>query len=192
MVMPATLPPKRWSARDVRALMESSPSHWPRYEVIDGALLATPAPRLAHQLALEVLRERLVPYLRQHTLGRLFASPADLELEHDTVVQPDLFVVPRALDRAREWKDVTGLLLAIEVASPRSRQRDRVIKRRFFQRVAVPEYWIVDLDEQIVERWRPRADTCEDLRTQLTWQPDPALAPLVIDLIDVFAEVDGR
>src|SRR5437899_8577511 len=49
--------------------------------------------------------------------------------------------------------EVTTLLLAIEVLSPSSRTRDRVIKRRFLQRVAVPEYWVVDRTHRLVERW---------------------------------------
>lgn len=192
MVMPAALYPKRWTAFDVRALMEASPSHWPRYEVIDGALLVTPAPRPAHQYALEVLRDHLKPYLVANSLGQMFGSPADLELEGDTIVQPDLFVIPPDVARPREWKDVRRLLLAIGVLSPSSRHRDRFVKRRFFQRVAVPEYWIVDLDQRTVEQWRAHADRCEVLRTQLTWHPNPALEPLVIDLVRLFAEVHVR
>jgi hypothetical protein len=43
MAMPLTHRsyPKRWTAYDVRALMEASPTHWPRYEAIDGELIVT-------------------------------------------------------------------------------------------------------------------------------------------------------
>jgi Uma2 family endonuclease len=51
---------------------------------------------------------------------------------------------------------VKALLLAVEVLSPSSAHFDRVRKRRFFQRVGVPEYWIVDVDARLIERWRPR------------------------------------
>src|SRR5690242_20407615 len=91
--------PKRWTAYDVRALMEASPTHWPRYETIDGELIVSPAPRLAHQLALELLRDVLTPYIKAHALGLLLGAPADIELEKDTLVQPDLFVVPASLGK---------------------------------------------------------------------------------------------
>ena len=38
--------------------------------------------------------------------------------------------------------------------------RDRVIKRRFLQPVAVPEYWVVDLSPHLVERWQPCDPRC--------------------------------
>ena len=115
MAMPLTHRsyPKRWTAYDIRALMEASPTHWPRYEAIDGELIVTPAPRLAHQEMLERLRDVVKPYVARHALGRVLGSPADLELEKDTIIQPDLFVVPASLSHAREWADVTTLLLAI-------------------------------------------------------------------------------
>ncbi|HKN65737.1 MAG TPA: Uma2 family endonuclease, partial [Gemmatimonadaceae bacterium] len=164
--------PKRWTAYEVRALMEASPAHWPRYETIDGELIVTPAPRLAHQLVLELLRDVLKPYIKSQELGLVLGAPADLELEPDTIVQPDLFVVPAALGHPRNWEDVTALLLAIEVLSPGSRRHDRTTKRRFFQRVAVPEYWTVDLAAQVVERWRQGSKRPETATVTLLWQPN--------------------
>ena len=188
MRMPASHSyPKRWTSYDVRALMEASPTRWPRYETIDGDLIVTPAPRLAHQLALELLRDVLKPYIGAHSLGLLLGAPADIELEPDTVVQPDLFVVPTALGRPRNWDDVTTLLLAIEVLSPSSRRRDRITKRRFFQRVAVPEYWLLDLERRVVDRWRPASERPETAESTLIWHPSGADEPLMIDLATLFA-----
>ncbi|HEY7234830.1 MAG TPA: Uma2 family endonuclease [Gemmatimonadaceae bacterium] len=193
MAMPLTHRsyPKRWTAYDVRALMEASPTHWPRYEAIDGELIVTPAPRLAHQEMLEQLSDALKPYVARYGLGRVLRSPADLELEKDSIIQPDLFVVPASLAQAREWSDVTTLLLAIEVLSPSSRTRDRVIKRRFLQRVAVPEYWVVDLSRRLVERWRPDDRHAEMVASSLVWHPPGPNEPLTIDLVSLFAVVCG-
>src|SRR5436305_4940849 len=166
--------PKRWTAYEVRALMEASPSHGPRYEAIDGELIVTPAPRLAHQEMLELLRDVIKPYVNHHGLGRVFGAPADLELEKDSLVQPDLFVVPAAIGRPREWSDVTTLLLAIEVLSPSSRRHDGETKRRYFQRVAIPEYWTIDLNRRVFERWRPGGVAPEVLDHALVWHPPAA------------------
>jgi len=183
--------PKRWTAYEVRALMEASPSHWPRYEAIDGELIVTPAPRLAHQEMLELLRDVIKPYVTRHRLGRVFGAPADLELEKDSIVQPDLFVVPAAISRPREWSDVTTLLLAIEVLSPSTRRYDRETKRRYFHRVRVPEYWTVDLDRRVFERWHPGRVTPQVLDRTLVWHPPAADEALEIDLVGLFAALDA-
>ena len=193
MPMPATHRsyPKRWTAYDVRALVEASPTHWPRFETIDGELLVTPAPRPAHQEALELLRDVIKPYIARHSLGRLWGAPADIVLEKDTLVQPDLFVIPASLGKPRKWRDITSLLLAIEVLSPSSRRHDRETKRHFFQRVAVPEYWTVDLERHLIERWRPHVDAPELLDQRMTWHPADASDPLSIDLVALFAEMES-
>jgi Uma2 family endonuclease len=117
-------------------------------------------------------------------------SPADIELEPGTVLQPDVFVVPARDVRPRgTWRDVRGLLLAVEILSPSSGRHDRVVKRRFFQRMGVPEYWIVDADSRVVERWRPDDERAELLDATLAWHPEGAAAPLVLDLAALFARV---
>jgi Uma2 family endonuclease len=63
------------------------------------------------------------------------------------------------------------------------------VKRRLYQHERVPEYWIVDLDARIVERWRPADDRPEILSTRLIWRPDTDQTPLAIDLEHFFAEV---
>jgi Uma2 family endonuclease len=70
------------------------------------------------------------------------------------VRQPDIFVVPRQeLERlVRDGNPVRELLFAIEVLSSSSGRYDRVTKRPGYQR-HVPEYWIIDLESRLVERW---------------------------------------
>jgi hypothetical protein len=65
-----------------------------RYEAVDGQLLVTPAPSPLHQLAVQALYERLAPFVRAHRIGRVLLSPADIEFDERTLVQPDLFVAP--------------------------------------------------------------------------------------------------
>lgn len=186
MSMPA-LQERYWTADAVRALPEDGK----RYECIDGELLVTPAPRGLHQLALREIFVRLLPYVDEHHLGELLWSPADIELEPQTLVQPDLFVLQLkdGVERFRQWTDIRTLLLAIEVLSPSTARYDRVVKRRFFQRTGVAEYWIVDLDAQLVERWRPGVASPEILAETLRWQPAGAPEPLEIQLEALFARL---
>ena len=193
MGMPAHA--RRWTAAEVRALTDET-RPWPRYELIDGELLVTPAPRPAHQIVVGRLFTLLSAYVDAERLGLALMSPADLELEAGTVTQPDVFVVPSAFSHdtgpLREWTQVRGLLLAVEIISPSSVHYDRVTKRAFFQGVGVPEYWVVDADARAVERWRPEYRAPETLRERLAWRPEGTTTPLVIDLPAFFAKVAGE
>lgn len=184
MHMPATR--QRWTAEEVRELQDESRA-WPRYELIDGQLLVTPAPRLIHQRVVGELLLRLSEYLAREPVGEVLFSPADIELEPETIVQPDIFVFPLVGGRRpREWRDVSSLLLACEVLSPSTARHDRVTKRRFFSRLGVGEYWVVDLDAEIVERSGPSDDRVELIADTLTWKADAATTPFSLDLATFF------
>jgi Uma2 family endonuclease len=188
MAMPR-LVERYWTADDVRAL----PDDGNRYECIDGALLVTPSPRWTHQRAVLRCVLRLAAFVDEQRLGDLLFSPADIELEPGTLVQPDAFVAQvRAHARPPyEWPDVESLLLAVEVLSPSTARRDRTVKREFYQRTGVGEYWVVDVDARRVERWRAADSEPEILSETLMWAPEGAARPLVLDLREYFAEVLG-
>ena len=172
-----------WTAERIRAL----PDDGLRHEVVDGEHLVTPAPRLVHQRAVRLLQRRLSDYAVAQGLGECFASPADVEFDPHTMVQPDVFVT--ANRRAKTWLEILPLRLAVEILSPSSARADRIVKRRRLQRAGVPEYWIVDLDARLVERWRPGDKRPEVLEERLPWQPEGTAEPLVVDLEAFFREV---
>lgn len=185
MGMPASH--RRWTTDEVRALMdETRPA--PRYELIDGELLVTPSPGSPHQAVVGALYPVLRAYVDAHGLGRVFVSPADLEMRPGQITQPDIFVVPPGVRPGRRWHGVRTLLLAIEILSEGSRRHDRVTKRHHYQDVGVAEYWIVDIDGGVVERWRPADDRPEINAGTLSWQPDTRVPPLVIDLARLWDE----
>jgi Uma2 family endonuclease len=51
----------------------------------------------------------------------------------------------------------------------------------------VPEYWIVDPDSRIAERWRPDDVRPEVIADILEWCPKPDIEPLRIELGAVVA-----
>jgi Uma2 family endonuclease len=55
----------------------------------------------------------------------------------------------------------------------------------------IPEYWIVNTVERIVERWRPDNTPVETLNESLTWSPDQDAPSLLIDLPSYFDRVLG-
>ncbi len=176
--------PTRYTAAQVRRF----PADGNRYEVVEGTLLVTPAPSPRHQYALASLYDLLQEYLKQTGAGRVLWSPADIELSPDTLVQPDLFVLPPG-PPPRHWSEVTLLLLAIEVLSPATARHDRLVKRRLFQERGI-EYWIVDLDARVVERWPAGESRPEILAEEVVWRPGGTGEPLVVDLVAFFSRLE--
>ncbi|HEX6535832.1 MAG TPA: Uma2 family endonuclease [Gemmatimonadaceae bacterium] len=179
----------RWTAEMARGL----PDDGNRYEVVDGELLVTPAPTWAHQNAVAELYVRLRGYLAANGAGHAMLAPADIEFGRANLAQPDLFVVPRTNGRApRTWEEARRLLLAVEILSPSTARADRHVKRRLYQRERVPEYWVVDVDARLIERWRPDDGRPEMLAERIDWRPDHAHPALEIDLGAYFADVHGE
>jgi Uma2 family endonuclease len=179
---------KRWTVDDLAAL----PDDGSRYEVVDGELLVTPAPSVRHQNAVLELAVVLREYVARHGLGRTFVSPADIAYGPHSSVQPDVFVAPPLEGASIErWDQLGPLLLVVEVISPGTARQDRFTKRLLYQRQGIAEYWIVDLDARLIERWRPTDERPEILVDRLTWQPVDAVEPLVIELEPFFREITG-
>jgi Uma2 family endonuclease len=187
MGMPALA--QQWTAEMVRAL----PDDGKRYEVVDGELFVTPAPRLPHQAVLLELALQLVPYVRAQGLGMVLMSPADVEYGPKTLVQPDLFVAPLVEGRnPRSWKELGTLVLIVEVLSPTTARADRSVKRRLYQRQSVGEYWIIDVDARLVELWRPGDERPEILSERIEWRPSEEYPPLTIEMADLFRQALGE
>lgn len=119
-------------------------------------------------------------------------SPADISLGEDEILQPDLFVYKTAGDKpVRDWNDITSLILVVEVLSPSPARYDRQLKRRRYQRAGVPEYWVVDLEARLIERWRPADDRPEILDERLPFSLEPDGNTLEIDVARFFCTVHG-
>jgi len=170
------------------ASVRTMPDDGNRYECVAGELLVTPSPRWPHQeLVLEFMLA--IQGVRQVSGLRMLTSPSDVELRDDTLVQPDLFVYRWEPGKPRtHWRDIKALELVIEILSPSTARYDRVVKRRFYQEVGVPEYWIVDADARVVERWRPADERPEICAALIEWLPAGAPAPIVVDLPALFAQ----
>ncbi|HEX5387324.1 MAG TPA: Uma2 family endonuclease [Gemmatimonadales bacterium] len=178
----------KWTADMLRSL----PDDGKQYEIVDGELLVTPAPSWRHGNAVSELYVPLYNYCRSSGVGYAKISPQDVEFDNHNVVEPDLFVVPLVGGaKPLSWEEVGRLLVAIEIPSPSSARSDRITKRRLYQRRGVPEYWVVDIEARLVERWRPDDERPEILADHLVWQPDPAALAFELDLPAYFAEVLG-
>jgi Uma2 family endonuclease len=183
--MPA-VEPRRWTAAEVQALPEEPGK---RFECVDGALLVSLGPSRAHQIALSFLLRALDAY----TLGRAMVLPAPLDyvLDPFTVVQPDITVVPTPQGRApTRDEDSEPPVLFVEILSPSTARHDRVVKRRRYQREHV-EYWIVDVESRLFERWTSD-ERPEVLTERISWQLPGHPEAFALDVTEYFARVHGE
>ena len=79
-------------------------------------------------------------------------APIDLQLSDTDVVQPDIVVVlkDRRIITTTKIKGIPDLV--IEILSPSTREYDQQLKKRLYEQSQVPEYWIVDPEEQLIQQ----------------------------------------
>lgn len=177
---------KIWTRDEVLAL----PDDGNRYELVDGELLVSPSPRSRHQRAVWDLHLIVAPYVERHRIGITGMAPVDLDLKTGQLMQPDLFVAGLVSGRKpAEWPEYPIPLLVVEVLSPSTARYDRITKRGRYQRSRVEDYWIIDCDARIIERWRPDDQRPEIVTGLIAWQPWPEIPALEIDLAGFFDKV---
>ena len=116
-----------------------------RWELLDGELVMAPAPNMPHQGAQARLGSRLLVFAEERNLGRVYFSPTDVVLSDTNVVQPDLLFVSRQREQILTHANIQGAPdLAVEIRSPSTDERDRIVKRRLYAEHGVKEYWLVD------------------------------------------------
>lgn len=182
LVEPIQTPAVPWrpSRPLTREDLDRMPDDGHRYELIDGALVMTPAPATRHQIVVANLYDRL-KLNRPPDLRVLFA-PLDVVIAPDTVMQPDLLVAPRDAFTERELP--VAPLLAVEVLSPSTRRIDLMLKWSRLEAAGCAAYWVVDPDTPSLIAWEMRdgaytqvAKVVGDQEARLTSPYDVTVVP---------------
>ena len=127
-----------WTRADLDSLPDDLP--W-RCEIVDGALLMSPSPRMRHEVVSELLREALIGAVGP---AHFVFGPMGVDIEPSYLV-PDLVVVDRAmLGVERNDLDPRDVHLVVEVVSPRSTTTDRVTKPAQYAAHGIRAYWRVE------------------------------------------------
>jgi Uma2 family endonuclease len=143
------------------------PADGKRYELHEGEIYVTAAPRPRHQQVIGNLFLIITEYVRRLGLGEVFLSPIDVILAEVTVVEPDLIYLEAGrLERVSDRGIEGPPTLAIEVLSPSTASADRGVKQQLSARYHVSHYWIVDLDARVIETYH---------LTGTTYEPGPRL-----------------
>jgi Uma2 family endonuclease len=126
-----------------------------RHEIIDGDHYVTPAPSTVHQTISKRFQHQLYTQVELAGLGIVFNAPVDVQLAEYDIVQPDLVVILADRTRMITPTKVNGVPdLIIEILSPSNAAHDTALKKQLYERTGVAEYWIVDPDNQQLERYR--------------------------------------
>lgn len=173
-----------WRYYGVADLLEM-PEDGNRYEVLHGELLVTPAPRKAHQRLVARLVRLLADYLDRWPVGEVYPG-GDVQSGPDSLVIPDILVHDSVAARIESWHTGRPPLLVVEILSPSSERADRFQKRRHYQELGVPHYWLIDANARVVEVWTPDAHFPLTEHEEVRWHPEGAREPLVVRLAEVF------
>ena len=129
-----------------------------RYEIIDGELYVTRAVNWRHEWTVDHTLLALMNWNEESDLGVVLTAPGLVFADDDNVI-PDLIWLRK--ERLALIEDEKGHFteapeLVVEVLSPgvANRVRDREIKLDLYNRRGVPEYWIVNWAQKLVEVYR--------------------------------------
>lgn len=175
--------------------LANTPEDGKRYEIIDGKLYVSPAPRVRHQVVVGELHANLYNFLKGHPVGRVYLGPCDVLLSLHDVVEPDLLFVARGHEEILTELNLQGPPdLVVEVLSPSNRRHDEVRKWRLYERSGVREYWIVDAAKGRIRIFRQTTGSTFGPAVEISAATGDALTtPLMpglsLPLADIFARV---
>lgn len=132
-------PPGGWTADDLDLL----PPEAPRCEVLDGVLIVMSPQRSFHATVMWKLTAALSEALPP---GWRVEPEMTIRIDKYNRPEPDLVVVYPGVDVDRDRTSYLSeqLALVVEIQSPDSIERDRVIKPKKYARAKIPNYWLVD------------------------------------------------
>ena len=180
MGMAVTVP--RYTVDD----LERFPEDGNRYELLDGMLIVTPAPRQAHQWVAFELALRLAAQTRE--IARV-VSPGVVSRPPWSQLEPDVLVYPARFNPSSRWIEVTEHWLAVEVLSRSSRIYDSDFKRDAYFALGVQQVWLVDIEDRSVNIWRSRGEH-DVVRDTVRWAVPTTDVLVTVDLVELFAPLE--
>jgi Uma2 family endonuclease len=118
-------------------------------EFVNGVIEVLPMPTDHHQVILLFLYDVLRGFL-QRTGGKVLVAPIRLQIQAGRFREPDILLVRDASDPRRENRYWLGADLVVEIVSPDDPERDTVAKRADYAEAGIPEYWIVNSQDETI------------------------------------------
>lgn len=122
-----------------------------RYELEDGELILMNPPTFDHALIIRFLTQIFEAEITRLNLSWVTLHGIGVRTFINRSRIPDISVINREQISQRDISAVIeSAIIAVEVVSPESRIRDYRFKRSEYSVAGIPEYWIVDPNEQKV------------------------------------------
>ncbi|MDQ3929409.1 MAG: Uma2 family endonuclease [Chloroflexota bacterium] len=118
-------------------------------EFTDGSIEVLPMPTDRHQVISRFLFLALFQYV-QRLGGTVLYAPLRLQIREGKFREPDLLVVLDKSDPRRQNAYWLGADLVVEIVSPDDPERDTRVKRIDYAEAGIPEYWIVNPQDETV------------------------------------------
>ncbi|MFQ5629708.1 MAG: Uma2 family endonuclease [bacterium] len=141
----------QWTYEDYKQLPDD---RW-IYEIIEGELYMSPAPKPRHQKSVLKLGSKLDLFCEEHSVGEIYVAPIDVKLPgFADPVQPDVvFVLHNRLSIVKEDYIEGAPDFLAEVLSPSNWIVDRQKKFEIYAKAGVKEYWIIDPKMRTIEQF---------------------------------------
>ncbi len=137
-----------WTVEDYLKLPEDGN----QYEIVAGILELKPSPTTTHQRISHQI-EGILTDSCEHEYIIMYA-PVDVILSDMETRQPDILMIHRSRSAIIQEHAIVGPPdLVVEILSPSTIKRDRVMKLRSYAHFDVPEYWIVDPLNVTIEQY---------------------------------------
>jgi Uma2 family endonuclease len=119
-------------------------------EYADGFLEVLPMPTIFHQLILSFLLRQLHDFVAARKLGTVVPAGYKVRVRPGRYREPDILFISNK-HRLGIGKDFcTKADLVMEIVSERNRRHDLVTKKDEYAKAGIPEYWIVDPEEETI------------------------------------------
>ena len=143
-----------WTSADMKSL----PDNGNRYEIIEGELYVSTAPRYEHQRACKNICEALDSWSRQTKLGEPFPGAGVIFADDNDVIPDVVWVSSERRDQILKadghFHGAPELVVEVLSFTGSNEKRDREAKLQLYSRRAVKEYWIVNWLLREVEIYR--------------------------------------
>jgi Uma2 family endonuclease len=164
-------------------------------ELVDGFIEVLPMADLFHQSIALYLYRFLFAFVSENGLGEVLSAPLPIHLWDKNLREPDIIFLKSHRIKDRHTPP-EGADLVMEVVSPgkKSRERDLKVKRKAYAKAKIPEYWVVDPEQQLITVFTLGA---RSYRTRGKYKPGEQatsnlLAGFKVDVRAVFAAGLGK